>query len=149
MTIKNLEPELDKILQDHKSDLFKQEEELKENFRKQKEKLISEYEDKIRNLKNKFEKEKDEIQDNERKFYAKRLREQNEKLEDQHTEEQKKWYVNLQDEITRLEEFDSDTEVVIGMQQRRGSNFATEIVDVSKEQKITSVDEIIKLVKEK
>lgn len=36
--------------------------------------------------------------------------------------------------ITRLEEFDSDTEVVIGMQQRRGSNFATEIVDVSEEQ---------------
>ena len=104
LTVKNLEPELDKILQDHKADLFKQEEDLKENFRAQKERLISDYEDKIRKLKNKFEKEKDEIQDNERKFYSKRLREQNEKLEDQHTEEQKKWYVNLQDEITRLEE---------------------------------------------
>ena len=104
MTIKNLEPELDKILQDHKKELLTQEETLKDNFRLQKEKLISEYENKIERMKNIFSKEKEEIQEKERKEYIKRLREQNLRLEDQHNSEQKKWYVSLQDEIKRLEE---------------------------------------------
>ena len=52
MTIKSLEPELDKILKDHKEDLFKQEENLKEDFRRQKERLITDYEEKIKNMKN-------------------------------------------------------------------------------------------------
>lgn len=55
-------------------------------------------------MKNNFTKEKEEIQEKERKEYIKRLREQNIRLEDQHCMEQKKWYVNLQDEIKRLEE---------------------------------------------
>ena len=104
MTIKNLEPELDKILKDHKKELLIQEQNLKDDFRKQKEKLISEYENKIERMKNNFTKEKEEIQEKERKEYIKRLREQNIRLEDQHCMEQKKWYVNLQDEIKRLEE---------------------------------------------
>ena len=49
-------------------------------------------------------KEKEELQEKERKEYIKRLREQNIRLEDQHNSEQKKWYINLQDEIKRLEE---------------------------------------------
>jgi hypothetical protein len=104
LTIKNLEPELDKILQDHKKELMEQEENLKDNFRKQKEKLIADYEDKIEKMKKKFAKEKEDLQEKERKEYIKRLREQNIRLEDQHSSEQKKWYVNLQDEIKRLEE---------------------------------------------
>lgn len=104
MTIKSLEPELDKILKDHKEDLFKQEENLKEDFRRQKERLITDYEEKIKNMKNNFNIEKEKIQDEERKNYIKRLREQNERLEDQHTEDQKKWYQSLQDEIARLEQ---------------------------------------------
>jgi len=104
MTIKNLEPELDKILKDHKKELLNQEQNLKDDFRKQKEKLISEYEDKIERMKKNFIKEKEEIQEKERKEYIKRLREQNIRLEDQHCNEQKKWYVNLQEEIKRLEE---------------------------------------------
>ena len=94
LTIKNLEPELEKILKDHKEELFKQEDRLKEDFRRQKEKVISDYEDRISSLKDKFEKEKEVIQDEERKSYIKRLREQNERIEDQHTKEQKKWYQN-------------------------------------------------------
>ncbi len=43
------------------------------------------------------------MQEKERKEYIKRLREQNIRMEDQHSSEQKKWYVNLQDEIKRLE----------------------------------------------
>ena len=104
LTIKNLEPELDKILQDHKKELMEQEELLKDKFRLQKEKLIADYEDKIENMKKKFAKEKEDLQEKERKEYIKRLREQNIRLEDQHNSEQKKWYVNLQDEIKRLEE---------------------------------------------
>ena len=104
LTIKNLEPELDKILQDHKKELIEQEENLKDNFRKQKEKLIADYEDKIEKMKKNFSKEKEDLQEKERKEYIKRLREQNIRLEDQHSSEQKKWYVNLQDEIKRLEE---------------------------------------------
>ena len=104
LTIKNLEPELDKILQDHKKELMEQEQSLKDNFRSQKEKLIAEYEDKIEKMKKNFAKEKEDLQEKERKEYIKRLREQNIRLEDQHNSEQKKWYVNLQDEIKRLEE---------------------------------------------
>ena len=104
LTIKNLEPELDKILQDHKKELIEQEQSLKDNFRSQKEKLIAEYEDKIEKMKKIFAKEKEDLQEKERKEYIKRLREQNIRLEDQHSSEQKKWYVNLQDEIKRLEE---------------------------------------------
>ena len=104
LTIKNLEPELDKILQDHKKELLEQEESLKDKFRLQKEKLIADYEDKIEKMKKKFAKEKEDLQEKERKEYIKRLREQNIRLEDQHNSEQKKWYVNLQDEIKRLEE---------------------------------------------
>ena len=104
LTIKNLEPELDKILQDHKKELIEQEQSLKDNFRAQKEKLIAEYEDKIEKMKKNFAKEKEDLQEKERKEYIKRLREQNIRLEDQHSSEQKKWYVNLQDEIKRLEE---------------------------------------------
>ena len=103
LTIKNLEPELEKILKDHKEELFKQEDRLKEDFRRQKEKVISDYEDRISSLKDKFEKEKEVIQDEERKSYIKRLREQNERKKDQHTQEQKKWYQNLQEEIKTLE----------------------------------------------
>ena len=104
LTIKNLEPELDKILQDHKKELMEQEESLKDKFRLQKEKLIADYEDKIEKMKKNFAKEKEDLQEKERKEYIKRLREQNIRLEDQHNSEQKKWYVNLQDEIKRLEE---------------------------------------------
>lgn len=104
MTIKSLEPELDKILKDHKEDLFKQEENLREDFRRQKERLITDYEEKVKNMKNNFNIEKEKIQDEERKSYIKRLREQNERIEDQHTEDQKKWYQSLQDEIARLEQ---------------------------------------------
>ncbi len=104
LTIKNLEPELDKILQDHKKELLDQEESLKDKFRLQKEKLIADYEDKIEKMKKNFAKEKEDLQEKERKEYIKRLREQNIRLEDQHNSEQKKWYVNLQDEIKRLEE---------------------------------------------
>ena len=104
LTIKNLEPELDKILQDHKKELLEQEESLKDKFRLQKEKLIADYEDKIEKMKKNFAKEKEDLQEKERKEYIKRLREQNIRLEDQHNSEQKKWYVNLQDEIKRLEE---------------------------------------------
>ena len=60
LTIKNLEPELDKILQDHKKELMEQEESLKDKFRLQKEKLIADYEDKIENMKKKFAKEKED-----------------------------------------------------------------------------------------
>ena len=104
LTIKNLEPELDKILQDHKKELLDQEESLKDKFRLQKEKLIADYEDKIEKMKKNFAKEKEDLQEKERKEYIKRLREQNIRLEDQHNSEQKKWYVNLQDESKRLEE---------------------------------------------
>ena len=104
LTIKNLEPELDKILQDHKKELLDQEESLKDKFRLQKEKLIADYEDKIEKMKKNFAKEKEDLQEKERKEYIKRLREQNIRLEDQHNSEQKKWYINLQDEIKRLEE---------------------------------------------
>ena len=104
LTIKNLEPELDKILQDHKKELMTQEQKLKDEFRLKKEKLIADYEDKIEKMKKNFLKEKEDLQEKERKEYIKRLREQNIRLEDQHNSEQKKWYVNLQDEIKRLEE---------------------------------------------
>ena len=104
MTIKNLEPELDNILQNHKSELILKEQELNDNFREQKEKLIISYENKIENMKKNFAKEKEEIQEKERKEYIKRLREQNIRMEDQHNSEQKKWYTSLQDEIKRLEE---------------------------------------------
>ena len=104
LTIKNLEPELDKILQDHKKELMTQEQKLKDEFRLKKEKLIADYEDKIEKMKKKFLKEKEDLQEKERKEYIKRLREQNIRMEDQHNSEQKKWYINLQDEIKRLEE---------------------------------------------
>ena len=104
ITIKNLEPELDKILKDHKKELIEKEENLKDNFRIIKEKLIINYENKIENIKKIYIKEKEELQEKERKEYIKRLREQNIRLEDQHNSEQKKWYINLQDEIKRLEE---------------------------------------------
>ena len=104
ITIKNLEPELDKILKDHKKELIEKEENIKDNFRIIKEKLIINYENKIENMKKIYIKEKEELQEKERKEYIKRLREQNIRLEDQHNSEQKKWYINLQDEIKRLEE---------------------------------------------
>ena len=104
LTIKNLEPELDKILQDHKKELMTQEQKLKDEFRLKKEKLIADYEDKIEKMKKNFLKEKENLQEKERKEYIKRLREQNIRMEDQHNSEQKKWYINLQDEIKRLEE---------------------------------------------
>lgn len=104
LTVKSLEPELDKILKDHKAELYKQEEELKDNFRNQKEKMIVDYEKKIQSLKHSFIKEKEAIQEEERKIYTKRLREQNERTEEEHNGEQKKWYINLQDEVTRLEQ---------------------------------------------
>ena len=103
MTVKSLEPELDKILNDHKKELYVQEEKLKDKFRVIKEKIISDYEDKISRMKNQFIKEKEELQESERKSYIKRLREQNLRMEDQHISDQKKWYLSLQDEIKRLE----------------------------------------------
>ena len=99
-----MEPELDKILQDHKKELMTQEQKLKDEFRLKKEKLIADYEDKIEKMKKNFLKEKEDLQEKERKEYIKRLREQNIRMEDQHNSEQKKWYINLQDEIKRLEE---------------------------------------------
>ena len=54
LTIKNLEPELDKILQDHKRELMVQEQKLKDEFRLKKEKLIADYEDKIEKMKKNF-----------------------------------------------------------------------------------------------
>ena len=102
-TIKGLEPEIEKILQNHKSELFEMEEKLVEELKKQREKLINQHELKISELREKYTKEKEESVENEKSMFSQRMRSQNERFENEHNEERRRWSSNLNAEISRIE----------------------------------------------
>ena len=102
-TIKGLEPEIEKILQNHKSELFELEEKLVEELKKQREKLINQHELKISELREKYTKEKEESVENEKSMFSQRMRSQNERFENEHNEERRRWSSNLNAEISRIE----------------------------------------------
>jgi hypothetical protein len=103
MTVKGLEPEIERILTNHKAEVSKMEDRLNEDLRRQRDKLNSESERRISEIKERFIKEKEEALEHERSIATQRMRNQNERLEDEHQEERRRWNANLQAEISRLE----------------------------------------------
>jgi hypothetical protein len=103
MTVKGLEPEIERILTNHKQEVIKMEDRFNEDLRRQREKLNADYERRLGELKDRFIKEKDEALEHERGIAGQRIRNQNERLEDEYNEERRRWNSALQAEIQRLE----------------------------------------------
>ena len=103
LTAKGLEPEVEKIISNHKNEINTLEEKYLYEMKNMKEKIIEEYEIKFNELKNKYIRERDEAIEGERNIAANKLRNQSERLEDEITEERRRWNAKLNSEIERLE----------------------------------------------
>ena len=103
LTAKGLEPEIEKIMTNHKNEINTLEEKYLIEIKTQKEKLIEEYDYKYDELKKRLTKEKDEAIEGEKNLAMQRLRNQSERLEDEITEERRRWNAKLNSEIQRLE----------------------------------------------
>jgi 5-azacytidine-induced protein 1 len=103
MTIKGLEPEIERILQNHKQEMVKWEENLNEELRKQKERLNKEFEKRLIEQREKSHKEKEEALEHERTLFQQRARNQSERFEDEYSEERRRWNSNLTAEINKVE----------------------------------------------
>ena len=103
LTAKGLEPEIEKIITNHKNEINIMEEKYLIEIKTQKEKLIEEYDNKYDELKRRLTKEKDEAIEGEKNLAMQRLRNQSERLEDEITEERRRWNAKLNSEIQRLE----------------------------------------------
>ena len=103
LTAKGLEPEVEKIISNHKSEMSAMEEKYLLEMKNLKEKLVEEYEIKFDELKKKYIRERDEGIETERNLAAMKLRNQSERLEDEITEERRRWNAKLNREIQRLE----------------------------------------------
>ena len=103
LTAKGLEPEIEKIITNHKTEINNMEEKYLIELKTQKEKLIEEYDTKYDDLKRRLTKEKDEAIESEKNLAMQRLRNQSERLEDEITEERRRWNAKLNSEIQRLE----------------------------------------------
>ena len=103
ITVKGLEPEIERIISAHKQEISKMEDKLNEELRRQKEKLLNENERRISDIKERFQKEKEDAIEHERSLSNHRMRNQNERLEEEFNEDRRRWNSNLQAEIQRLE----------------------------------------------
>jgi len=102
-TRKGLEPEVDQILNNVREEKVKWMEQSKDELRKQKEDLESEFDKKTKDLKAKMLKEKEEALEHERTLFNQRLRNKSEILEDELSEERRRWNINLEAEIQRID----------------------------------------------
>ena len=103
LTAKGLEPEIERIITNHKNEINAMEEKHLIEIKTLKEKLIEEYDNKYDDLKRRLVKEKDEAIESEKNLAMQRLRNQSERLEDEVTEERRRWNAKLNSEIQRLE----------------------------------------------
>lgn len=103
LTAKGLEPEIEKIIANHKAEISHFEEEYTLNLKTQKERLLDEYDLKFSELKHRLTKEKEEVIEHEKNLAVQRLRNQSERLEEEISEERRRWNSKMQNEISRLE----------------------------------------------
>ena len=103
LTAKGLEPEVERIISNHKNEMSTLEEKYLLEMKNLKEKLVEEYEIKFDEIKKKYVRERDEGIEAERNLASMKLRNQSERLEDEITEERRRWNAKLNSEIQRLE----------------------------------------------
>ena len=103
LTAKNLEPEIENMISNHKIELAKLEDEYLSKMKEFQEKIINENEQKYSELKYKLNKEKENAIENERKNYDDKIRKQSKIYEEEINEERKRWNNKLNNEIQRLE----------------------------------------------
>lgn len=102
-TVKGLEPEIERILSNHKQEMSKMEDRLNEDLRRQRDKLNADYERRFQENKERFVKEKEEALEHERSLNTQRIRNQNERLEEEYNEERRRWNAHFTAEIQRME----------------------------------------------
>lgn len=103
ITVKGLEPEFERIINRHKHEIQLIEDKAIEDQRKIREKLSEEFERRLQEAKERFLKEKEEALEHERTLASQRILNQNERLEEEYSEERKRWTSNIQAEVQRLE----------------------------------------------
>ncbi len=103
LTAKGLEPEIEKIIANHKVEISNLEDNYRMELKTQKERLTNEFDEKVNDIKRKLQREKDDAIEHEKTLAVQRLRNQSERLEDEINEERRRWNAKLQSEITRLE----------------------------------------------
>lgn len=103
MTIKGMEPDFQRILERNKHEIQMLEDKALNDQRKLREKLSEEFEKRLNEAKDRFTKEKEEALEHERNLASQRLRNQNERLEEEYVEERRRWTAKIQDEVQRLE----------------------------------------------
>lgn len=103
ITAKGLEPEIEKIIANHKTEIANLEDEFRTELKTQKERLMNECDEKVTDIKKKLIREKEDAIEHEKNLTVQRLRNQSERLEDEINEERRRWNAKLQNEISRLE----------------------------------------------
>jgi 5-azacytidine-induced protein 1 len=103
MTVKGLEPEYNRIFSRQKREMELLEDKNLEDQRRLKEKLGEEFERRLAEAKERFLKEKEEALDHERTLAGQRMRNQNERLDEEQAEERRRWSMSIQAEVQRVE----------------------------------------------
>ena len=103
VTVRGLEPEIQRILMDKKKELRVQEDKHQQQLLAQKELIVAEYEDKIKVLKGKLQEEHEEMIEKERGKSQVKLGSQYTRLEKEYEEQKKRWKDSILEECSRVE----------------------------------------------
>ena len=154
-TIKGLEPEVERILHNYKSQLTKLEEQYNEDLKQTRDRMNNEFDRRMREMKDRFSVERDEAIDHERKLSTQRLRTQAERLEEEFNEERRRWNNNIHSESQRLDHLRENDKKLFEQQLKKleeRSNMIVEEKEKMYENKISTLirqnEEKLKLLEE-
>lgn len=105
LSVKGLEPEIQRMIQNHKKELKKVKQEKMEEINEAKLFNAQEYEDKYKDFKAKLTRDKEDAIERERERYESKIKQQYERIETQFNKERERWGENMKTEIDRVESF--------------------------------------------
>lgn len=148
-TIKGLEPEVERILNNHKNEIVKIEDQYNLELKSAKERMSIEYEKRIKEIKDRCQIEKDEAIEHERKINSQRLRSQAERLEEEFAEERRRWNNNLNLESQRIDALRDNDKRLFESQMKKIEERNELILSEKEKHYKSKIDSIIKQYEDK
>lgn len=143
-TVKGLEPEVERILHNHKNEIQKMEDMFNEDLKKSRDRLNSEYERRVKEMKDRFLIEKEEAVEHERKLASQRIRSQAERLEEEFNEERRRWSSNLQNESTRIDTLRENDKRLFEQQLKKLEERNNLLVEEKEQYYKTKIENLVK-----
>ena len=133
LTAKGLEPEIERIIREHKVEINEIKEKYGRMIEKEREEIVCKYENEIVVLKKNLNKEKDEIAEIERQNLIQKLNSQKKRIEEEFLEENKRLQNKLKLEVERLENLrEKDKEMYENQIQKLESQNENQIKNTEK-----------------